>query len=348
MLTTKEISNIISGKLEGNPDIEIYNIERIDHCKQGNISFIANEKYLKYLDDSKASAIVIGDNLAVKSNKNNIPLIRVANVYAAVTTLLKLLEKGSIENNGISQMSYISSNASIEENVSIGAFSYVSDFAKIGANTLISTQVFIGKDVVIGNNVKIYPGVKIYNGCKIGNNCIIHANTVIGSDGFGFKPDEKGVYEKVPQVGIVTIKDNVEIGANTVIDRATFGETVIHDGVKLDNLIQVAHNVEIGKNTVIAAQSGIAGSTELGENIICGGQVGFGDHLKIANGSKFQGKTGILQNIKQPNKSFMGTPAIDYNNHVKSFIVFKKLPELQKKILELEKQIEKINKSLGK
>jgi UDP-3-O-[3-hydroxymyristoyl] glucosamine N-acyltransferase len=345
MLTTKEISNIVDGKLEGKPDIKIYNINKIENSKPGSISFIADDKYLKYLKDSKASAIIINKDLNIKPNGQNKAFIKVDNVYFAISKLLKLLEKDNIENNGISDMCFISPDSIIETNVSIGAFSYISENVKIGGKTIISTQVFIGKDVEIGKNTKIMPGVKIYNGCKIGNNCIIHANAVIGSDGFGFKPNEKGEYEKIPQVGIVVIEDNVEIGANTVIDRATFDETIIHKGVKLDNHIQIAHNVEIGENTVIAALSGIAGSAKLGKNIVMGGQVGVSNHVRIADGNKFQAQSGVLQSIKKENGSYMGSPAFDYYNQMKSSIIFKKLPELLNRITELEKQIEKLNKN---
>ncbi len=347
MLTTKEISNIVGGQLDGKPDIEIFNINKIENSKPGSISFIANDKYLKYLEDSKASAIIVNKNSKIKPNGQNRAFIKVEDVYLAVSKLLKLLEKDKIENNGLSDLSFIALDAQIGEGVSIGAFTYISENVKIGKNTSISTQVFIGKNVEIGENTIIMPGVKIYTGCKIGNNCIIHANAVIGSDGFGFKPNKKGEYEKIPQVGIVVVEDHVEIGANTVIDRATFDETRIHKGVKLDNLIQIAHNVEIGENTVIAALTGIAGSAKLGKNIVCGGQVGISTHMTIADGSKFQAQSGVIQNIKKKNGSYMGSPAIDYYNHMKSSVIFKRLPELQNRITELEKQIEKLTKTIN-
>ncbi len=347
MLTTKEISNIVDGELNGKPDIEIYNINKIENSKPGSISFIADDKYLKFLKNSKASAIIVNKNSNIKPNGENIAFIKVDDVYHAISKLLKLLDRDKIENNGVSELSFIASNAIIEPKVSIGAFSYISQNAKIGQKTSIATQVFIGKDVVIGHDTIIMPGVKIYNGCKIGNNCIIHANAVIGSDGFGFKPNANGEYEKIPQVGIVVIEDNVEIGANTVIDRATLEETVIRKGVKLDNLIQIAHNVEIGENTVIAALTGIAGSAKLGKNIVCGGQVGISNHITIADGSKFQAQSGVVQSIKKENGSYMGSPAFDFYTHMKSSIIFKKLPDLQKKINELEKQIEKLTKKIN-
>ena len=342
MLTTKEICSLIGGELEGSPDLEITTINKIENASRGSISFIADKKYSKYLKDTNASAIIVSANEPFTVNGHDHALIKVENVYVALTRLLKHIEQENIERNGISDLSYVSNNSKIDESASIGAFSYISDNVNIEKNTNISTHVYIGIDVTIGENVNIYPGVKIYNGCKIGNNCIIHANTVIGSDGFGYKPNAKGEYEKIPQVGRVVLEDNVEIGANTVIDRATFGETVISKGVKLDNLIQIAHNVEIGENSVIAALTGIAGSTKLGKNNIVGGQVGISDHITIADGNMFQAQTGIIQNIKTENGKYQGSPGIDFYTHMKSSVIFKKLPEMQKRISDLEKQIKNL------
>lgn len=347
MLTTKEICSLIGGVLEGSPNLEITTINKIESAKKGSISFIADEKYSKYLKNTNASAIIVDASKPFTVNGHDHALIKVENVYVALSKLLKHIEQENIERNGISAMSYVSKNTTIEDSVSIGAFSYISDNSKIGKNTNISTQVFIGKDVTIGENVSIYSGVKIYNGCKIGNNCIIHSNTVIGSDGFGYKPNVKGEYKRIPQVGRVVIEDNVEMGANTVIDRATFGETIIRKGVKLDNLIQIAHNVEIGENTVIAALTGIAGSTTIGKNNIIGGQVGISDHITIADGNMFQAQSGIMQNIKSENGKYQGSPSIDYYTHMKSSVIFKKLPQLQKRISDLENQIKELIKKIN-
>ena len=261
MFTTEEISKLVDGKLEGDPTIEITTIKNIENANQGALSFIASEEYIKYLNTTSASAIIVPELLDLQPNEGKPILIKVSNVYEALTKLLKVIENMGIENNGISPLSYVSKTATLCDDVSVGAFSFISDNVQIGESTKIATQVFIGKNVKIGKSVKIYSGVKIYHECQIGDNCIIHANAVIGSDGFGFKPDDKGLFQKVPHVGIVIIENEVEIGANTVVDRATFGETIIRKGVKLDNLIQIGHNVEVGSNTVIAAQTGIAGST---------------------------------------------------------------------------------------
>lgn len=344
MLTTQEISDLIGGKLEGNPNLEIYSINKIENAKKGSITFIANDKFKKFLKSSNASAIIADNSYEYNPNGHEYALIKVDNVYFALSKLLKHIEKDKIESKGISELAYISEKSIIGKDTSICAFSYISDNVTIKDNTIISTHVYIGKNVSIGENVNIYPGVKIYNDCIIGDNCVIHANTVIGSDGFGYKPNEKGEYERIPQVGKVIIENNVEIGANTVIDRATFGETIIHAGVKLDNLIQIAHNVEIGKNTVIAALTGVAGSTKIGDSVIVGGQVGFNNGITIANGNQFQAQSGVLQNIKTENGRYQGSPVINYYNHMKSSVVFKKLPEMQNRISQLEKQIEKLNK----
>ena len=347
MFTIKEISELIGGTIIGESDLEINSVNNIENAGKGAISFIVDEEYMKFLADSDASAFIVPDTLNIVANGKKQNFIVVDNVYKSLALLLKTVENESIEHKGINQLSYISSESKIEQSVSVGAFSYISDKAEIDSGVKIATNVFVGKNVKIGKNTLIYSGVKIYNGCIIGENCIIHSNTVIGSDGFSFKPDKNGVFEKIPHLGNVIIEDDVEIGANTVIDRATFGSTIIRKGVKLDNLIQVAHNVEIGNDTVIAAQSGIAGSTKIGRNVMAGGQVGFKNHIKIADGSKFQAQSGIIGDITEGNKLYQGSPAIDYINHMKSSIIFKNLPQLQKKLADLEKEIEQLKNKLN-
>lgn len=347
MFTIKEISNLIGGTVVGEPDTEITSVNNIENAGKGAISFIASKEYIKFLHDSEASAVIVPDTLEIKANGKNMNYIVVEDVFHSLSILLKTVENESIENNGINKLAYISSESNIDNSVSIGAFTYISDNVQLAEGIKIATHVFIGKNVRIGKNTLIYSGVKIYNGCIIGDNCIVHANTVLGSDGFSFKPDKEGIFEKIPHLGNVIIEDNVEIGANTVIDRATFGSTIIRKGVKLDNLIQVAHNVEIGNDTVIAAQSGIAGSTKIGKNVMIGGQVGFKNHLTIGDGSKFQAQSGVNQNIPEGNKLYQGSPAIDFINHMKSSIIFKNLPQLQKRLIDLEKEIEKLKNKLN-
>jgi UDP-3-O-[3-hydroxymyristoyl] glucosamine N-acyltransferase len=347
MYSLKEISNLVGGSIIGDPETVISSVNSIENAGKGCISYITEEKYLRYLDDSDVAAIIIPEKLHFKANGRNISFIIVENVYQALSKLLASIEKDSIENNGISELAFVSPDAILSDNVAVGAFSYISGLTKIGTGTRIATLVHIGKNCKIGKNVKIYPGVKIYNNVIVGDNCIVHANSVLGSDGFSFKPNDDGVMEKIPHIGNVILEDNVEIGSNTVIDRATFGSTIIRKGVKLDNLIQIAHNAEIGENTVIAAQSGIAGSTKLGKNVMVGGQVGFKDHLTIADGAMFQAQSGINQNIKEGGKLYQGAPAIDYMNHMKSSIIFKNLPQLQKRLSDLEKELEKLKKNMN-
>lgn len=347
MFTIKEISDLVGGKVIGDSKIAITSVNTIENANEGELSFIASEEYLKYLGVTKASAIILPSDLVDRAINGNGNFIAVENVYHAIAVLLDKLKGESIEDAGINPLSYVSKHSIIGSNVAVGGFSYISDNVNIGDNTKIATQVFLGKNVSIGKNTIIFSGVKIYNSCIIGDNCVIHSNTVIGSDGFSFKPDKQGVFEKIPHLGNVIIEDNIEIGANTVIDRATFGSTVLKKGVKLDNLIQVAHNVEIGNDTVIAAQSGIAGSTKIGKNVMAGGQVGFKNHLNIADGSKFQAQSGIIQDITETNKIYQGSPAIDLMNHMKSSLIFKNLPDIQRRISELEKEINKLKTKLN-
>jgi UDP-3-O-[3-hydroxymyristoyl] glucosamine N-acyltransferase len=272
-------------------------------------------------------------------------LIRCFNAYAALAVLLDMVEKSKPQKVGIEAMAFISETAKLGDNIYVGAFSYIADSAEIGDNTKIYPQSYIGDNVKIGNNTIIYPGVKIYSGCIIGSNCIIHSGAVIGSDGFGFAPED-GIYKKIPQTGIVRIEDDVEIGANTTIDRAVMDATVIHKGVKLDNLIQIAHNVEIGDNTVMAAQVGISGSTKVGKQCMFGGQVGLGGHITIGDNANIGAQSGIISNIESGAK-ILGSPAIPVRDFFKSSVVFSKLPEMYRQIARLQKEVEalKANKN---
>lgn len=347
MLTTGEISKLINGVLEGDAETLIYRVKNIENADVGSLSFIVNEEYARFLHSSEVSAVIVHKDFIYNSNGIKHTLIRVDNVYTSLAKLLNVIENDGLSKNGISDKADISPKSKIGNNVSVGPFSVIEEDCVLGDNVVIGPNATIGKNVTIGENTKIYAGVRIYHDCIIGSNCILHANSVIGSDGFGFKPDDKGNFEKIPHVGIAVIEDNVEVGANTVIDRATFGETRIRKNVKLDNLIQIAHNVEIGSNTVIAALTGVAGSTKIGKNVMIGGQSGFAPHIKIADGSKFQAQSGVNGSIKEENKSFQGSPAIDFLNHMKSSVVFKSLPQLQKKVLELEKILEKLKNEVN-
>jgi len=342
-ITAEILSQMVNGTVVGNPDVIIRQPSKIEEAKEGSITFLANLKYEHHLYTTQASAVLVSRDFEPKQPVS-VTLIRVDDVYETVRVLLeKFSELPQNDTNDIHSMSFIHESAKVGESVSIGSFTNISKGAIISNNVSIGSQVYIGDGVEIGENTKIHPGAKIYNGCKIGKNCLILANAVIGSDGFGFVPQEDGSFKKMPQVGIVILEDNVEIGANTVIDRATMGATLIKEGAKLDNLIMVAHNVEIGNNTAIAAQAGIAGSTKIGDNCIVGGQVGIVGHITVADGSKIQAQSGISKSIKNPNEAWYGSPAFGYSSFLRSQVYFQKLPQMEKRLKALEKQLKKLS-----
>lgn len=326
-VTAERIAQHFNGEIIGDPNVKVSSVAKIEQGKPGNICFLANPKYENYLYTCKASVIII--NKTFKPKEPIEPtLILVDNAYEAVASLLDLLNTLKKEQKrGRSWLSKCAWSSKIGKGVYVGQFSVVGRKSVIGNNTQIYPQVYIGNNVTVGENVILYPGVKIYDGCKIGNNCILHANVVIGSDGFGFAPTQDGSYKKIPQTGIVILEDNVEIGSNTVVDRATMGATIVRKGVKLDNLIQIAHNVEIGENTVIAAQSGVAGSTKVGKNCMFGGQVGVSGHLTIADGVQLAAQTGVQGSVKKEKAVMMGSPAIDYRDYMKAYALFRKAPQ---------------------
>ena len=336
-VTAQALALLLNGNVEGNPDTIVNRPSKIEEGVAGTISFLGNPKYEHYAYTTDSSILLVSKDF-VASQPISATLIRVDDVYASVAILLNRFGESEKKEAVISVRASIHSSARIGSDVSIGDFVMIENDAEIGASSVIYPQVYIGVEVKIGQNVTLFPGVKIYKNCEIGDNCIIHANTVIGSDGFGFAPASDGSYTKVAQIGNVIIEKNVEIGANTVVDRATMGSTIIREGVKLDNLIQIAHNVEIGRNTVIAAQTGIAGSTKLGEQCMIGGQSGFVGHITVADGTKTQAQSGIASSIKEPNKAWFGYPAIPYNDYLRAFTIFKKLPDLAKRVLDLERK----------
>jgi len=341
MLKISYIFRYLNIEYRGPEDVVIYRINHIRDAQPGDLSFVVNGKFGKFISQTGASAVIVNKNFDSVVPETCI-LIRVDDVQSAISSLLVLFDNGKDFFDEIADSAIISPGAMIGSGVSIGHFTLVCAGVTIGEKSLIGSQVFLGENVRIGKNVKIYPGVKIYHGCVIGDHVIIHANTVIGCDGFGFSRQEDGTFTKIPQTGIVQIGDHVEIGANTVIDRSTFGATVIENGVKLDNLVQVAHNVHIGAHTVIAAQTGVAGSVLLGKNCMVGGQAAFVPHVEIADGSQFQGQSGVAGSISEPNGKYFGTPAIGFMDYIRSYSVFKILPELEKKIYKLEKELESI------
>lgn len=339
--TVDQIADQVDGKVFGDGSIKINNAAKIEEAIQGDISFVANGKYESLAYDSNASALLVSNEFDFK-NSNGKSIIQVSNVYDALSILLKEFEKEGAVTKGISATAFIGKDVSLGKDVFIEGHAVISDRAVLGDNVNIAANCYIGKDVVIGKNTTLFPGVKIYKACVIGENCVIHANTVIGCDGFGFAHKD-GKYQKIPQIGNVVIKDDVEIGSNTVVDRATMGSTLIGKGVKLDNLIQVGHNVEIGENTVIAAQTGIAGSSKIGKNCLIGGQVGIAGHLTIADGTKIQAQSGVGSSILVKNKKWYGFPAISYYKYLRAFSIFKILPTLLSRIESLEEKMEQGN-----
>ena len=337
------IAGFLQGTVEGNPDTTVSAFAKIEEGRPGALSFLANPKYEKYLYET-ASSIVIVNNTQALEHPVKCTLIRVDDAYRSFALLLELYASGRQEKTGREEPVFVADAATLGENIFIGAFTYIAANAKIGNNVKIHPQVYIGENVTIGNNTILYPGVKIYHDCIIGNDCVIHSGVVIGADGFGFAPQADTDFKKVPQIGNVVIEDLVEIGANTCIDRATMGSTIIRRGVKLDNLIQIGHNVEIDENTVIAAQTGIAGSVRIGKNCMLAGQVGLAGHITVADGVKIGAQSGLNANIKKPDSILLGTPAMDYRDCIKSYVVIRQLPELKKKVDEIEKQIEIKNK----
>jgi UDP-3-O-[3-hydroxymyristoyl] glucosamine N-acyltransferase len=341
--TAATIAGFLKGEIEGDPDIKVNTIAKIEEGQIGALSFLANPKYEHYLYDTKSSVVLVNKSF-VPSAKVDATLIKVENAYEAFASLLRLVDQARPRKKGIHATAIIEATAKIGSDVFIGPYAYIGENCVIGDGCSVYPHVYIGDNTKLGNNCTINPGVKIYHDCLVGEGCIIHAGTVIGSDGFGFAPQSENEYMKIPQLGNVILEDNVEIGSNVTIDRATIGSTIIRKGVKLDNLIMIGHNVEVGENTVMAAQTGIAGSTKVGKNCMFGGQVGIAGHIKIANGTKIGAQGGILGDVKEENTVILGSPAIEIKQYLKSSVIFKKLPDLKLKIDSLEKEIDSLKK----
>jgi UDP-3-O-[3-hydroxymyristoyl] glucosamine N-acyltransferase len=336
--TAEQIAGVLDGEIIGNPNAEVYKLSKIEEGTEGSITFLANPKYAHYIYTTQATITIVNSSF-VPDGVVATTLIKVDDAYLSFTKLLEFYDQAKKGRKiGIEQPSFISKSAQYGSNLYLGSFSYIGENVILGENVKIYPNCFIGENVVIGDNVTIFAGVKVHSDTIIGNNCAIYSGVVIGADGFGFAPNEDGTYKKIPQIGNVIIEDNVDIGANTTIDKATMGSTIIRKGVKLDNQIQIGHNVEIGENTVIAAQTGIAGSTKIGKNGMIGGQVGIVGHLTIGNNVKIQAQSGVGRNIKD-NEILQGSPTFGYNDFSKSYVHFKNLPKIVTEIEELKKQI---------
>jgi len=339
--TAQQIADFLNGHVVGDQAEKVYGFSKIEEGVPGTLTFLANMKYERYIYQTKASIVLVNNDFK-PTEPVRATLITVPNAYASLAKLMALAEQSKVKKSGIDSSAFISPTATIEADVYIGTFAYIGENVKIGKGCMIYPHVYVGDNAGIGDQTILYPHVVIYKDCSIGKNCIIHAGAVIGSDGFGFAP-ENGVYQKITQSGNVLIEDDVEIGANTTIDRAVMGSTVVRQGVKLDNLIQIAHNVDVGKNTVMAAQTGIAGSTKIGDNCMFGGQSGVIGHLRVGENSQIAAQTGVTRNL-QENSKVMGTPPIPIRNFLRSSILFEKLPELYKTLDRLEREIEELKK----
>jgi UDP-3-O-[3-hydroxymyristoyl] glucosamine N-acyltransferase len=329
-----QIATLINGKVEGNPDAKVSKLAKIEEASAGSLTFLSHPKYVEYLKTTGASVIIISDEIAGEKPANS-TFIRVKDSRMAFSILLDAYHKQQFSKTGVEQNAVVAKTAKLGQNVYVGSFSYIGENVSIGNNVHIFPNAYIGDNSKIGDGCIIYPGVKIYLDSVIGKNCKFHSGVIIGSDGFGFVPNSENNYHKMPQVGNVVIEDNVEIGSNTTIDRATMGSTIIRKGVKLDNLIQIGHNVEIGENTVIAAQAGVAGSTKIGRDCMIGGQVGIIGHITIGNGVKIAAQSGIGNDVPD-GATLQGSPAFDHFEYKKSYVVFRRLPELKKTIHDLE------------
>jgi UDP-3-O-[3-hydroxymyristoyl] glucosamine N-acyltransferase len=337
--TAKQIAQFIEGKVEGNENATVHTFAKIEEGVPGAISFLANPKYTHYIYETQSSIILVDETVEIEKPVKP-TLIRVKNARDCVARLLQMYEAAKPKKQGIDALAFISPKAKIGKDVYVGAFAYIGDGVEIGDGSQIYPHATIMDNVKLGQNCLIYPNVSIYQGCVVGNQVTIHSGSVIGSDGFGFAPNGEG-YDKIPQIGIVTIEDNVEIGANTCIDRSTMGSTYVRKGVKLDNLVQIAHNTDIGENTVMSAQVGIAGSTKVGQWCMFGGQVGIAGHIKIGNKVFLGAQSGVPGNIKD-DQTLIGTPPMEPKPYFKSQAIFRRLPEIYKQLNELQKEVENL------
>lgn len=341
--TAEQIANVIGGRVEGNKDAKVHTFAKIEEGTEGAISFLSNPKYTHYLYDTKSSIVIVNEDVELEKDVNA-TLIRVPNAYESIAKLLQIYEASKPKKTGVAPQAYIAPSAKLGNNCYVGPFAYIGEGAEIGDGCQIYPHAVVGDNVKVGSNCIFYPNTTIYQGCKIGNNVTIHAGSVIGADGFGFAPGANG-YDKIPQIGIVVIEDNVEIGANTCVDRSTMGATVIHKGVKLDNLVQVAHNVEIGENTVMSAQVGIAGSTKVGSWCMFGGQVGLAGHITIGDKTFLGAQSGVPGSLKG-GEELIGTPPMNPRQYFKSQAIFRRLPDMYKDLNDAKKKIEELNEKI--
>ncbi|MDO6389846.1 UDP-3-O-(3-hydroxymyristoyl)glucosamine N-acyltransferase [Pontibacter sp. BT731] len=336
--TIQQIADLLKGEVEGDNTVKVSTLAKIEEAQAGALAFLSNLKYEPYLYTTGASAVIVSDKLELKKPVSA-SLIRVSDPYSSFSTLLAYYQQAVLAAKvGVEEPCFIGSGSEIGEGHYRGAFSYIGNNCKIGQHVRIYPQVYIGDNVTIGDNTTIFAGVKLYANTVVGANCTLHAGVVLGSDGFGFAPQADGTYKNVPQIGNVVLEDDVNIGANTTIDCATMGSTIIRKGTKIDNLVQVAHNVEVGQHTVIASQTGISGSTKIGNNCVIAGQVGIVGHISIADKTTIGAQSGVSKSVKESGTVIQGSPAFDYKQNLKAITVFRKLPELQRVLDELKEK----------
>jgi UDP-3-O-[3-hydroxymyristoyl] glucosamine N-acyltransferase len=338
-----QLAQMLGGTVEGDATASVTSFGKIEEAQNGQISFLANPKYEEYLYSTNASIVIVNTNFELKA-ATKATLVRVADAYTAFATLLSIYQK-MMEASlvGIEQPCYIHPSVQVPATAYVAAFAYIGEGCTLGEGSKVKAHAVLGKNVKVGEGTVIHSGVKVYDNCQIGNKVTIHAGTVIGSDGFGFAPQPDGTYLKVPQMGNVVIEDDVEIGANTCIDRATIGSTIIKQGSKIDNLVQIAHNVEVGESSVVAAQAGISGSTKLGKKVVIGGQAGIVGHITLADGTKINAQSGVSKTVKEPGKALTGSPASEFTANLRLQASLRKLPEIEKRLRELEQLVKEIN-----
>lgn len=341
--TAQQLAEVLNGSVEGNPEAFFTKLSKIEEGDSESLTFLANPAYTQFIYSTQAAVVIVNKDF-VAEQKINATLVRVDNAYTAFSTLLEMYNQIKLNKTGISDKAVISESATIGKNVYIGAQAFIGDNAVIGDNVKVYPLCYVGDNVVIKDNSTLFASVTVYSDNCIGNRCILHSGVVIGADGFGFAPQPDGTYKKVTQTGNVVIEDDVEIGANTTIDRATLGSTIIHKGCKIDNLVMIAHNVEVGENTVIVSQTGIAGSTKIGKHVTIGGQVGIVGHISIADKVMIQAQSGIAASIKEPGTIVQGAPAYNIKDYLRSYVHFKNLPKLIDKLNKLEKEMEELKR----
>lgn len=343
--SAQQIAGFLNGVIEGDPDVKVSNFSKIEEGKPGTLTFLANLKYAHHIYNTEASIVLVNNDFKPEQPVKA-TLIKVTNAYSALALLLNMVEQSKAKKTGIDATAFIAASATIGEDCYVGNFAYIGENVRMGRNCSIYPQVYIGDNVTLGDNCTLYPHATIYENSQIGSNCILHAGSVIGADGFGFAPEGEK-YKKIPQLGNVIIEDDVEIGANTTIDRAVMDSTIIRKGVKLDNLVQIAHNVEIGENTVMAAQVGIAGSVKVGKHCMFGGQVGLAGHIHVTDNVVFGAQAGVISDIKEP-MTLLGAPAINAKNFMRSSAIFNRLPDMYRTMGQLQREIEQLKKEINK